>query len=195
MKGPGFYLVNALTAYRVLAAVALFALAAAGRLDLFQWLLPLSFFTDLIDGPLSRRLNVASTFGAYLDSIGDDLTVLAGIYGVYVFKGDFLQEYRISIAVMVVLFVVQMLFAWSRYGKLSSFHTYLAKLAAILQGSFLILLFLLPEPLLALYWLAAAVTIADLVEEIILVAIMKTWRTNVKGIYWVVQANKTTEGG
>jgi CDP-diacylglycerol--glycerol-3-phosphate 3-phosphatidyltransferase len=190
MKSPGFFLVNAITGYRVLASIALFLIAGAGRLDWFQWLLPLSFFTDLIDGPLSRKLKVSSTFGAYMDSIGDDLTVLAGIYGVYVFKNGFLHEHRISIAVMLTLFIAQILFAWIRYGKLSSFHTYLAKTAAIVQGSFLILLFLLPEPIMPLYWLAVAITIADLVEEILLVAIMKTWRTNVKGLFWVM-SNQT----
>lgn len=193
MKSPGFFLVNAITGYRVLASIALFILAAAGRLDWFQWLLPLSFFTDLIDGPLSRKLNVSSTFGAYLDSIGDDLTVLAGIYGVYVFKNGFLHDFRISIAVMLTLFIAQILFAWIRYGKLSSFHTYLAKTAAIVQGSFLILLFLLPEPIMPLYWLAVAITIADLIEEILLVAIMKTWRTNVKGLYWVLKKEPSKE--
>lgn len=193
MKSPGFFLVNAITGYRVLASIALFILAAAGCLDWFQWLLPLSFFTDLIDGPLSRKLNVSSTFGAYLDSIGDDLTVLAGIYGVYVFKNGFLHDFRISIAVMLTLFIAQILFAWIRYGKLSSFHTYLAKTAAIVQGSFLILLFLLPEPIMPLYWLAVAITIADLIEEILLVAIMKTWRTNVKGLYWVLKKEPSKE--
>lgn len=193
MKQPGFFLVNAITGYRVLASLALFLLAGAGRLDWFQWLLPLSFFTDLIDGPLSRKLNVSSTFGAYLDSIGDDLTVLAGIYGVYVFKNGFLHDFRISIAVMVSLFIAQILFALIRYGKLSSFHTYLAKAAAIVQGSFLILLFLLPEPIMPLYWLAVAITVADLLEEILLVALMKTWRTNVKGLYWVLNKKSDKE--
>ncbi|MFM9057120.1 MAG: CDP-alcohol phosphatidyltransferase family protein [Bacteroidota bacterium] len=193
MKQPGFFLVNAITGYRVLASLALFLLAGAGRLDWFQWLLPLSFFTDLIDGPLSRKLNVSSTFGAYLDSIGDDLTVLAGIYGVYVFKNGFLHDFRISIAVMVSLFIAQILFALIRYGKLSSFHTYLAKVAAIVQGSFLILLFLLPEPIMPLYWLAVAITVADLLEEILLVALMKTWRTNVKGLYWVLNKKSDKE--
>jgi cardiolipin synthase len=77
--------------------------------------------------------------------------------------------------------------AFVRYGKISSFHTYMAKLAALMQGSFLILLFFLQEPVYVLFYIAFFVTVIDLIEEIILVLLLPVWQTNVKGLYWVLK--------
>jgi cardiolipin synthase len=85
------------------------------------------------------------------------------------------------------LYMLQIVLALIRYGKISSFHTYAAKIAAISQGIFLILFFFLPQPLFILFYLTAVITILDLAEEIILVIILPQWETNVKGLYWVIK--------
>ena len=87
----------------------------------------------------------------------------------------------------VVSVLVQVISAFIRYGAITSFHTYLAKLAAILQGSFLILAFFLPEPVLILFYIAVTVTALDLIEEIVLTFILPKSKSNVKGIYWVLK--------
>lgn len=191
MKSSAFYLVNTITIYRVVSAPLLVFLILNNRIDLFKWLLGVSFFTDLIDGQLARKYKVASRFGAYIDSIGDDLTVLAGIAGVYFFRPEFLREQKIWIMIMLALFFLQIVLALIRYRRISSFHTFFAKLAALLQGSFLILLFFLEEPFMALFYLAAVVTILDLIEEIVLVFLLKEWRSNVKGLYWILREGST----
>lgn len=195
MKPRAFYLVNAITLYRVLAAPCLVIIILNDRIDIFKWLLGFSFFTDLIDGQLARKFKVSSRFGAYIDSIGDDLTVLAGIAGVYFFRPTFLYDQRILIAVMVSLFFLQIIIALLRYRRISSFHTLLAKMAALFQGSFLILLFFLENPFMPLFYLASIITILDLIEEIILVLLLKEWRANVRGIYWVMRERKLSDTG
>ena len=85
------------------------------------------------------------------------------------------------------LLVLQNIFALIRYRKITSFHTYLAKLAAILQGVFLILSFFLPEPNVYLFYIAAIVTAIELIEETILVTHLPVWKANVKGLYWVLK--------
>jgi phosphatidylglycerophosphate synthase len=194
MNTRNFYLINALTAYRLVMAPVLISLVFAGRADLFKWLLPLSFFTDLIDGFLARRFRVASVFGSRLDSIADDLTMLAGITGAFVFKKEFVWDHIAIVAAVVTLLVFQNSLALVRYRRISSFHTYLAKAAAGLQGSFLILLFLLPEPVYLLFYAAALVSVLDLLEEIILVLVIKKWKTDVKGLYWVLKKKKNGKG-
>lgn len=193
MKRTAFYIVNAITLYRISAAFYLSWLLYAGDIETFKWLLGISFFTDLIDGPLARKYKVTSKAGAYMDSIGDDLTILAGIAGTFIFKPEFLYREKVIILVLVSLFFLQIIAALYRYGKISSFHTLLAKLAAILQGSFLILLFFLPEPVYPLFYAASLITLLDLIEEIILVMILEKWEANVKGIYWVIKARQEPE--
>lgn len=186
-SGLLYYIINGITFYRLISALALIVLICLGQMGIFKWLLALSFFTDAVDGYLARKLKVTSVFGARLDSVADDLTIVAAIVGVVVFKTVFVREQAITFIVLFVLFLVQNLLAFTRYGKMSSFHTYLAKLSAVLQGVFFILLFFLSQPAYGLFYTAALLTAADLVEEIILIVILPQWRANVKGLYWLLK--------
>lgn len=190
MKPRTYYLVNAITAYRIIAAPVLIILALAGHMDVFKWLLPLSFFTDLIDGFLARKLRVASIFGSKLDSIGDDLSFIAAIVGAIVFKAAFLTDNLWFVITLLSLYLFQTALAVSKYGRITSLHTYMAKLATLFQGCFLILLFLLPEPIYWLFYSAAFTTILDLVEEIVILFYLPRWKANVKGLYWVLKEKK-----
>jgi phosphatidylglycerophosphate synthase len=190
MKSKSYYLVNAITLYRIVAAPVLIILALTGNLNVFKWLLPVSFLTDLFDGTMARKLEVTSVFGSKMDSIGDDLSFVASAVGVFAFKLDFILHNIIMLAPLIGLYLFQTICALIKYRKITSFHTYLAKLAAILQGCFLILLFLLPAPIYWLFCAAAFLTIADILEEIIILFYLPVWEADVKGLYWVVQKRK-----
>lgn len=70
---------------------------------------------------------------------------------------------------------------------------YAAKAAAVLQGVFLVLLFFLPNPLYELFYAATLVTAFELMEEIIVTFWLPKWRTNVKGLYWILKAEKKAQ--
>lgn len=193
MHKRSFYIINAITAYRLAASLLLLFFVCSDRQQLFGWLLAISFFTDLIDGFLARKYKVTSILGARLDSVADDLTFLMAAIGIFVWKRDFLQAHYLALGLLLGLYLFQTSLALLRYRKISSFHTYGAKCAAILQGSFLILLFFLQEPVRTLFYMAAAATALDLIEEIVIVLLLPQWQSDVKGIYWILK-NKTKEG-
>jgi phosphatidylglycerophosphate synthase len=192
MQKLSYRIINGITIYRIVAAPVLVILLFTDQINIFKWLLGVSFFTDAIDGFLARKYKVTSKLGSKLDSIGDDLTMLVGIIGLFVYRYDFIKEQKVLIFILLALFLIQNVLALIRYKKMSSFHTYLAKISAVLQGSFLILMFFFPEPVYLLFYVAAAFTILDLVEEIILVLIISEWTINVKGLYWVLKKRKTS---
>ena len=187
MHRRSFYMVNGITLYRMIAAALLLVLIISRQPEIFKWLIAISFFTDAIDGYLARRFKVNSVGGAKLDSIADDLTIAVAIVGMIVFKPGFLRQEITIVILLLILFVLQTSLAFARYGKMSSFHTYSAKAAAIVQGIFLILLFFLDNPVYSLFYIAAGVTMIDLVEEIILVWMLPEWKTDVKGLYWILR--------
>lgn len=187
---PSYYVINGITFFRVIAAPFLLALLFTGRYDIFKWLLGLSFFTDLIDGYLARKYKVTSIFGARLDSLGDDLTVLIGIIGLFVMKPAFIKQEIVLLILLLVLFLVQVIYAFICYGKMTNFHTYLAKTAAVLQGVFLLLTFFTDKVNLFLFFAAAIVTALELIEEIILISLLPEWEANVKGLYRVIKKKK-----
>ncbi len=178
--------VNALTLYRIVAFPVLLGLIFVGRFDIFKWVLIVNFLTDALDGYLARKLKATSVLGARLDSIGDDLTVLAAMIGLWVARSEFIKAEMITFLFPLALFFVQAGCAYFRYGKMTSFHTYGAKAAAILQGFFLCSMFLFEQPLYWLFYTTAVVTSIELLEEIAIVYFLREWKTNVKGIYWVV---------
>lgn len=190
MQSRAYYLVNGLTIYRLAVAPVLVALVLYEQAEIFKWLLAFSFFTDAIDGFLARKLKVVSKFGTKMDSIADDATLIAAASGAILLKPEFIRDNLVLVSVMVGLVVLQNILAFWRYGKMSSYHTYFAKLAMILQGSFFILLFFLQDVPYWLFYPAAIVTILDLAEEMILVFLLPKWETNVKGLYWVLRRKK-----
>lgn len=191
MIKSSYYIINGITWYRIIAAPILILLVFTNQPELFKWLLAVSFLTDAVDGYLARKYKVTSRFGSRLDSIGDDLTIAAAIVGLFVIKPEFIRNEIVLVSLLLVLFIVQNILAYIRYHKQTSFHTYIAKVAAVLQGSFMILIFFLPKPVLVLFYAAAIITILDLIEEIILIVMLPEWEANVKGLYWVLKRKKS----
>lgn len=190
MHKPSYYVVNILTLYRLVAVPLLLVLVFNHRFDLFKWLLVASFMTDAADGYLARKFNAISKLGATLDSIADDLTIGVAILAVIISKPSFIRQEIILVVIMSVMYVVEIVLSLTRYGKISGFHVYTAKVAAILQGAFILLFFFLPQPIYILFYFTAALTIIDLAEEIMLVILLPTWRANVKGLYWVLKSKR-----
>lgn len=178
-----YYIVNSITLYRIITAPVLLLLAVSGNLEVFKWLLALSFFTDSIDGYLARKNHVQTESGSMLDSIGDDLTVGTAIIGILLFEPGFAREELPFFIALFILYSSQLILALIRYGRISSFHTYSAKVSAVLQALFLILFFHV-GPIYWLFYIAVVMTGLNLIEEIILVIMLPKWQHHVKGIYW-----------
>jgi cardiolipin synthase (CMP-forming) len=183
MRKWSYYMVNGITLWRVLMAPLVIFLAINRDEGLFKWFLAVSFLTDAVDGTLARRYHVSSKWGARLDSIGDDLTVLAAFAGMLVFHFDFVRQELTLLIILAGLYLLQVVLALYRYGKMTAFHTLLAKGAAILQAIFLLSLFFWPGAPRLLFYTAAALTALDLAEEIVLVLLLREWKADVKGLY------------
>ncbi|MBL7846380.1 MAG: CDP-alcohol phosphatidyltransferase family protein [Cyclobacteriaceae bacterium] len=182
-------LVNWISFFRVVAFPVFLVLLTLRAVDAFKWLVLASFLTDALDGYLARKFKVISILGSRLDSLGDDLAILAAFLGVVVFRWNFLIDQWILISLLWFLFLVQLGYAMAKYQKPTSFHTYGAKLATLFQGAFLSSLFFFDEPLLPLFYGTVVVTSLELIEEIIMVGMLPTWRSDVRGLYWI---NKPT---
>ena len=169
--------------YRVIASPFLLLLIMLGTREVFSWMLLISYCTDMIDGFLARRLKIASSRGSQLDSLGDQVTLGVAFIGLFVFEYEFIVENYKIILIPFALYFFQMLMAFRKYGKATAFHTYLAKLSAIVQGVF-ILWFLFFEPVPWLFYLMIILGIVETIEEIILIFMYPQWVAGVRGLYW-----------
>ena len=172
--------------YRIVAIPLLIAFLLLGDRELFTWFLLVSYSTDAIDGFLARRFELSSARGAQLDSLGDQLTLIAGLLGLWTFERTFIMENLMLISIAFLPYVLQMVIAFMKYGKTTAFHTYLAKISAILQAVF-ILWTLFFGPVYWLFYLMIAVGILETIEEITLIFMYDQWVEDVRGIYWALK--------
>ena len=172
--------------YRIAAAPVLLILLWLEQRDLFSWFLLVSYSTDMIDGFLARKLKITSPRGSQLDSMGDQITLLIGLLGLLVFEYDFIKENFILILIAFIPYFIQMFIAYTKYGKSTAFHTYLAKLSAMVQGIF-ILWALFFGPLYWLFYFMIVLGLLETIEEIILIFMYDEWASDIKGIYWALR--------
>jgi phosphatidylglycerophosphate synthase len=169
--------------YRIAAAPILLLLLLLDERQLFSWFLLISYLTDAIDGYLARKLKITSSRGSQLDSFGDQITLIVGLIGLFIFENEFIKNNIILISVAFVPYIVQMIIAYFKYGKATAFHTYLAKLSAILQSLFILYsLFFIPNY--TLFYIMIGFGLLETFEEITLIYMYDSWSSDVKGIYW-----------
>lgn len=144
------------------------------------------FSSDALDGFIARTFNLVTKRFAKLDSTGDVLMLLAGLYGFYFYETEFFLDHWIILGGTAVLYLSQQVVSLIRFGKTTSFHTVSAKAAAVVQTIFLSSMFIFGvSPW--LFYLAIAVSILETVEETILLFLLTEYRYNVKGLYWVLR--------
>lgn len=172
--------------YRIFAAPLLLVLIWFDQRLIFTWLLLISYSTDTIDGYLARKLKISSPRGSQLDSFGDQITLIVGLIGLFYFEKTFIKINLVLILIAFVPYIIQMFIAYFKYGKATAFHTYLAKLSAIMQSVFILWsLFFTPEY--SLFYIMIAIGLLETFEEITLIFMYENWASDVKGIYWALR--------
>lgn len=177
---------NVLSALRIACAPLLLLLAAAGEQAAYTWVLVPALLTDAVDGWIARAFAVQSQLGARLDSLGDSLLWCGGVAGLVVFQRDLLADHAWLVGAALTAWLLELVLAWLRYGRLSSFHTRLSKLAGVLLGVCIGVTFVFgPRD-----WLLQVAALASLCassEELWLLALLPRWQADVPGVWWLLR--------
>lgn len=172
--------------YRIFAVPFLIIVLWLNNREVFSWLLLISYSTDAVDGFIARKLKITSPRGSQLDSFGDQLTFIMGLIGLLIFEYTFIEKNYVLILIAFTPYLLQMLIAYLKYGKATAFHTYLAKLSAIVQSIF-ILWALFFGPNYTLFYIMIIIGLLETLEEIILIFMHDKWVSDIKGIYWALK--------
>ena len=180
---------NVLSGARALAVPVLLVLALEEQRVAFTWVLIPALLSDVFDGWIARAFGLESKLGAALDSVADSLMLFVSVYGIWVFHPEVIREHAWLCGIAVGLWALEDLLALARYGRLSSFHTYLSKVVANLLGLFIGWLFLFGfEPW--MLHLAAGTSIVASLEELALLRVLPEWRADVRGLWWVLRERR-----
>ena len=171
---------NALSALRLALAPVLLALAWAGAPRTFVGCLALSLATDVVDGKIARRTGQASARGAVLDSRADLATWASLPPSAWGLRPGFVRAEALFLLVAVASYVAPVAIGFLRYGRLTSYHTRGARLAAYLGGASTLVVFA-GGPALPFRLGTAVLVLAEL-EEIAITAVLPTWHANVPSL-------------
>lgn len=125
---------NALSAFRIACVPVLLLLAWHGATTAFLLLFALGLLSDVLDGPLARRLGVVSEFGARLDQWGDFALWLALPVGAWWGWTEVVQREWLFAVVAVVAMVLPTTIGYAKFGVVPSYHTWSVKLGAAGMG-------------------------------------------------------------
>lgn len=171
---------NALSALRLVLAPVLVWLAWTGQHTAFLVTLSVSLLSDLTDGWFARRFDQATHLGTLLDSYGDLATYMTVPLCAWWLWPDLLRQEAWYVAAVVAAYVFPIVLGYLKYGRLTAYHTYGAKLSAVVVGASALVLFAGGPP-----WpfrIAAWILVLAELEEIAITTILPEWRANVPSI-------------
>ncbi len=176
---------NAISLARLCVAPVALLCVIRGREQAFQILIVFALLSDFVDGFLARTLGLTTRIGARLDSIADDATFVVGLIGVYAFKFELLRPDLGWLYVFIVFYILCDLIPYLKFGKMPAFHVYSFKATGYLVALNFLLLFTVGYVRFVFVTTMIVGTLAA-IETIAVALALKEFRTDVRGLYWVL---------
>ena len=141
-----------------------------------------AFLTDVFDGIIARRLNIATANLRRLDSIADSIFYLCALWAVWVLHS---QIVLMNVALLVVLGILEgaryILDLW-KFGREASYHMWSSKLWGVALFVAFVAIFATEQPSFFPVLAIGMGVIAD-VEGILISLTLRSWRHDVPSVF------------
>lgn len=175
---------NILSLYRLLSFPLVLYWALTFSETLFIIFLCVNLVTDILDGLTARILNQQTSLGAKLDAWADLGMYITAFTGIYFFKRTLIQPHSFIFLFFFLARISSYGLAFFKFGKLIGLHTWMTKSTGYLQGIFIFTLFVFQFYIWLYYW-ALIWGIIGCIEELIILWLLPTPQSNVRGLYWL----------
>jgi len=129
---------NCITSVRILLApVAWYAALAGCRWFLVVTIL-ICLLTDFLDGFFARLLDQATSFGAKLDSVADNILLVSAVPIAWLIDPSIFYEFPIATIGFLLLLVAVFAVMFVKHGRMVEIHTYASKFGAPFMWIFLV---------------------------------------------------------
>lgn len=185
-KDKSFYSIpNLLSFYRIFTFPLVLYFALSQNELIYFILILIDLISDILDGFIARRFKLQTEFGARLDSFADIGMYILAFLGVVIFKASELDPYIFSLLVFFTVFAIPKIIGWIKFRRFPSLHLFSSKIGGYLQGFFFLHLFIFGfSP--GFYYVMIICGILSFIEQIIIVLIVRDMRSNMKGLYWIL---------
>jgi CDP-diacylglycerol--glycerol-3-phosphate 3-phosphatidyltransferase len=171
---------NLLTAFRILCAPVLLAMAWQGYATAFLLLLALAFLSDVLDGLVARLCGQVSQFGAKLDSWADATLFLTITISAWWLWPEIVRREAVYVGTVIICYLLPAVVGYLKFNEVTSYHTWLVKCAVAATGLSMYSVFLGGPA-----WpfrLATALCVLAAIEEIAITAVSAKLHSNVRSI-------------
>jgi CDP-diacylglycerol--glycerol-3-phosphate 3-phosphatidyltransferase len=178
-----------LSAFRVVCAPVLLALAWNGITGAFLTLFGLGLASDVLDGALARRLGQESDFGARLDQWADFALWVAFPLGAWWLWPEVVRREVPYVILAIICLLLPTTIAYAKYRAVPGYHTWSAKLGSVLMGIGvpLLLIFDLAWP----FRLAALFMLVCAVDEIVITYLLPECRHSVPSVFHAARLRRS----
>jgi len=134
--------------------------------------------SDVLDGEILRRFNLSNPKLRSLDSTTDAVFYMSVIVSMWFVHPALIQLYIVPLTILLFTQTISWLFCLLKFGKTTSYHSYLAKFwgISLFVGT---IGFFLPQPNIALFLFAITVGIISNIEDMIITATMPYWKCDI----------------
>ena len=178
---------NLLSLLRLALVPVLVVAACLNEDQLFLLLLGICLLSDMLDGYFARKLQQVTEFGARLDSWADMATYAMMILGLNLIWPTIFDQQFLYLVAATLSYVLPVVVALVRFSSFPSYHTWGAKLAAVLIAPAFYLLVLYDEQ--TFFRLVILFHVLVAMEEIAITMMLKKPKTNVASILTILSSS------
>jgi CDP-diacylglycerol--glycerol-3-phosphate 3-phosphatidyltransferase len=178
---------NLLSLLRLALVPVLVVAACLNDDQLFLLLLGICLLSDMLDGYFARKLQQVTEFGARLDSWADMATYAMMILGLNLIWPTIFNQQFLYLVAATLSYVLPVVVALVRFSSFPSYHTWGAKLAAVLIAPAFYLLVLYDEQ--TFFRLVIIFHVLVAMEEIAITMMLKKPKTNVASILTILSSS------
>jgi len=176
---------NLLTCSRFILAPILLYLAWQGSENSFLILLTITFLTDVLDGFAARLLNQTSELGAYLDTLADLFVYTTLAISIWWLWPEIVRREIAYVLLTIISYISPVVFGYLKFHALTSYHTWLVKLAVVMLGItfFVLFIFDIAWP----FHIAAIICLLAAIEEISISYYLTEPQSNVRSLWHLIR--------
>jgi phosphatidylserine synthase len=176
-----FTVPNLVSSFRLGIIPLQFYLAWIGQARVFLILFVAQLLSDALDGLLARWLNQSSHLGARLDSWADLATYMSLPLCAWWLWPELIRREGPFLIAAVASYLVPAAIGFLKFGRLTSYHTWISKSSSVLMAPSLLLLFVGGPG-----WpfrTATCLFVLSVVEEIAMTAVLPEWHADVPTLW------------
>jgi CDP-diacylglycerol--glycerol-3-phosphate 3-phosphatidyltransferase len=175
------YLANTLSISRALFVPFLILAAIQHKPFIFLSLYAVALFTDVIDGYIVRKYGQPSELGAQLDSWADFFVYSVLPFCAWMLWPDIILSNMLFVIIALVSYFLPVIIGFAKFKQLPSYHTWSAKIAAILMTTSIYIMLGLNNSL--IFKIAAIYQSLVALENILITFHLTSHQSNIKSYF------------